>query len=116
MIVAYWKGQVFVDCALSFGLKSACKIFTAQADAVEWVTSQKGAHGIISWGALSSRDCAERLGILLEVWLELGMSVASQKCQGPTTLLVFLGIEYDSMSMGVEVTRRKVRPPAGPRH
>ena len=40
------KRQVFVDCPLSFSLRRACKIFTALADAVEWVTSQVGAQGI----------------------------------------------------------------------
>ena len=110
-----WKGQVFVDCALSFGLRSACKIFTALADAVEWVASQRGALGMahylddyIMWGAPSSKDCAESLRILLEVCSELGIPVASQKCQGPSTRLVFLGIEFDTMSMELRLPEEKL--------
>ena len=30
-----WRGKLYVDKALSFGLQSACKIFTSVADAVE---------------------------------------------------------------------------------
>lgn len=41
-----WRDQLYVDCALSFGLRSACKIFTSIADAVEWIASKRGAHGI----------------------------------------------------------------------
>ena len=110
-----WKGQVFVDCTLSFGLRSACKIFTALADAVEWVASQRGALGVahylddyIMWGAPSSKDCAESLRILLEVCSELGIPVASQKCQGPSTCLVFLGIEFDTMSMELRLPEEKL--------
>ena len=32
--VAHWKGKLFVDGALPFGLRSAPKIFTALADAL----------------------------------------------------------------------------------
>ena len=110
-----WKGQVFVDCALSFGLGLACKIFTALVDAVEWVASQRGALGMvhyfdnyIMWGAPSSKDCTESLRILLDVCSELGIPVASQKCQEPSTHLVFLGIKFDTMSMEFRLPEEKL--------
>ena len=31
-----WEGALYVDAALSFGLRSAPKIFTSIADALEW--------------------------------------------------------------------------------
>ena len=34
-----WKGQYYVDTTLSFGFRSAPKLFTALADALVWVTS-----------------------------------------------------------------------------
>ena len=89
-----WKGQVFVDCALSFGLRSACKIFTALADAVELVTFQRGALGVahylddyIMWGAPSSKDCTDSLRILLEVCSELGILVDQPEVSGTINLL-----------------------------
>ena len=33
---------LFVDTVLPFGLRSAPKIFTALADAVEWIAKQEG--------------------------------------------------------------------------
>ena len=38
-----WGGQLFVDTVLPFGLRSAPKIFTAIADAVQWIL-QHGVH------------------------------------------------------------------------
>ena len=37
-----WKGEVYIDGMLPFGLRSAPKIFNALADAVEWCILQEG--------------------------------------------------------------------------
>ena len=37
-----WKGQIFADPMLPFGLRSAPKIFTAIADALEWYLKSQG--------------------------------------------------------------------------
>ena len=36
-----WEGMLFVDTALPFVLRSAPKIFTAVADALEWIVEQE---------------------------------------------------------------------------
>ena len=41
-----WKGEYFLDAMLHFGLRSAPRIFTAVADALEWCTWQNGVVGI----------------------------------------------------------------------
>ncbi len=43
-----WKGSVFVDATLPFGLRSAPKIFTAIADGAEWVARTRGVNNIIT--------------------------------------------------------------------
>ena len=42
-----WRGSLIIDSALSFGLRSAPKIFTALADAAEWITHQEGIEFVI---------------------------------------------------------------------
>ena len=37
-----WKGKTFLDTRLPFGLRSAPIIFTALADALEWIVKQQG--------------------------------------------------------------------------
>ena len=39
-----WRGRYFVDCTLPFGLRSAPLIFSAVAEALEWVARSKGAQ------------------------------------------------------------------------
>ena len=42
LLAAAWRGKLFVDGALPFGLRSAPKIFTALADALEYIIKQHG--------------------------------------------------------------------------
>ena len=37
-----WKDQIYIDCMLPFGLRSAPKIFNAIADALEWIVAREG--------------------------------------------------------------------------
>jgi len=41
-----WKGVYYFDAMLPFGLRSAPKIFTAVADALEWCVHRRGVRGI----------------------------------------------------------------------
>ena len=42
-----WNSQLFIDTVLPFGLRSAPKIFSAVADALEWILTQQGvSHSI----------------------------------------------------------------------
>lgn len=44
-----WEGGLYIDTALPFGLRSAPKIFTAIADAVEWVVKQEGVDFVLHY-------------------------------------------------------------------
>ena len=37
-----WKGDIFIDTVLPFGLRSAPKIFNSVADALEWIVRSNG--------------------------------------------------------------------------
>ena len=81
-----WAGEVFVDGALLFELRSAPKLFTAVADALLWVM---GAHGLetgmhylddfLLLGPQGSEKCGRSLHLCLDVCCLLGVSVAPQK-------------------------------------
>ena len=42
-----WNGQLYIDTVVPFGLRSAPKVFSAVADAVEWVPLQFGVSILI---------------------------------------------------------------------
>ena len=63
-----WKGHYYVDASLPFGLRSAPLIFSALADALEWVVRQAGVKYIFHYIDdftihNAKRDCCSRLHI-----------------------------------------------------
>ena len=100
-----WKGRTYVDPMLPFGLRSAPKIFSAVADALEWMLRQAGVchsrhyqNDFIGLGPPGSAACQEALDTLTTLCWRLGVPLAPHKQVDPTTCLVFLGIKVDSVA------------------
>ena len=99
----YWKEQVYVDAILPFGLRSAPKIFNAVTDALEWCVAKAGVQVLYHYlddfivlGPPASEVCAENLQILQKACNDLGVPLASEKQEGPSTCITFLGIIIDT--------------------
>ena len=113
-----WEGQVYVDSALPFGLRSACKIFSAVADALQWavIKDLKDGQGIlyhylddfICIGPPKSEACSRILSKLVLTYDALGIPIATEKLEGPSTTLTFLGIELDTEAMRMCLPREKL--------
>ena len=100
-----WKGRTYVDPMLPFGLQSAPKIFSAVADALEGMLRQAGVchsrhylDDFIVLGPLGSAACQEALDMLTTLCRWLSVPLAPHKQVSPTTCLVFIGIEVDSVA------------------
>ena len=111
-----WEGGLFVDTTLPFGSRSAPKIFTALADAVEWILKAEGADFVIHYlddffvvGAPNSDECETNVLKVLEVFARLGLPVAVHKLEGPVVCLTFLGFELDSVAMELRLPVWKLR-------
>ena len=101
----------FVDTALPFGLRSAPKIFTALADAAEWIIKQRGVQFCIHYLddiAPDKEQCSGDLQIVLAAFSELGFPVAVNKLEGPSRCLTFLGFELDSEALEMRLPRGKL--------
>ena len=115
MMGMLWEGALFVDTALPFGLRSAPKIFTALADAAEWIARKEGIDFIIHYlddflliGAPNSDECARAVLTLLEIFRRLGFPIAVNKREGPDTMLGFLGFELDTMALQIRLSENKL--------
>ena len=102
-----WRGEHYVDGMLPFGLRSAPKIFTAVADALEWVLRQRGVRHVdhylddfVTMGPPGSNACKHNLDLILATCADLGVPLAEEKLEGPSECLTFLGIEIDT-SLGI---------------
>ena len=111
-----WNGRIFVDQTLPFGLRSAPKLFNAVADALQWVMEQRGVSFVIHYlddfltcGAPDSDECDRNFQVMLQIFNELGVPYALAKCEGPTTVLIFLGIEIDTVKHKLRLPAEKLR-------
>ena len=110
-----WEGALYVDAALPFGLRSAPKIFTSVADALEWMLRERGVRHVFHYlddflivAPPQPEECQRDLWKLLQLFSKLGVPVAEEKREGPSTQLTFLGIELDTREMVRRLPRKKV--------
>lgn len=69
-----WRGKVFVDTVLPFGLRSAPKIFSAMADALQWILVQGGVSicihyldDFLTMGPPNSNECLHNLELIIHL-------------------------------------------------
>ena len=111
-----WRNQYYVDLALPFGLRSAPFIFNAIADLVEWILVHSYQipdllhylDDFITMGPPESSQCAHNLRTALAVCKRLGLPLHPGKCVGPSTVLVVLGIELDSVNQEARLPAQKL--------
>ena len=113
-----WEGRTFVDGALPFGLRSAPKIFTALADALQWIMEREEVTMVIYYlddflflGPPHSLVCAHNLNLALSICAHLGVPVALQKTEAPPPpppCLIFVGITIDTENTTVSLSASKL--------
>ena len=111
-----WEGGVYIDTRLHFGLRSAPIIFTAVADTLEWCILTQGVKYIrhylddfITVGSPGSMECAANIAVTLSTCAWLGVPIASDESEGPSTCITFLGIEVDTQKMELRLPEKKLQ-------
>lgn len=109
-----WEGAWYVDTALPFGLRSAPKIFSAIADALEWQVRREGVQAILHYlddfllVEPSAGEGEVALQKLLSVFARMKVPVAPEKLEGPATRLKFLGIILDTETLSLHLPQEKL--------
>ena len=110
-----WKGAVFIDTCLPFGLRSAPKLFNTIADLLAWIMRQHGVQPLLHYlddfltvGPPNSNICQQNLDTIKQVCDILGVPLALEKVEGPATSLSFLGITLDTVTMEAKLPPEKL--------
>ena len=109
-----WEGITYTDLALPFGLRSAPKIFSAVADALQWILVQKGINNLLHYlddfiFVAESLDKAKRnMQTLISTFTSLGVPLEPSKLEGPANCLTFLGIEMETATLQLRLPRDKL--------
>ena len=110
-----WQGAVYVDKCLPFGLRSAPILFSAVADALQWIMQRRSASDVdhyvddfITVGRPGTDECSNNSRIMHQVCAEAGAPVEEDKTEGPATTIPFLGIEVDTIAMELRLPPEKL--------
>ena len=104
-----WRGQVYMEIVLPFGLRSAPKTFTAVADALQFMLQKKGVAHVLHY--LDDFCCSVgHIQIALEWCSKLGVPIAEQKTEGPAKVITFLGIKVDTLECQLRLPSEKLQP------
>lgn len=101
-----WDNKFYYDRVLPFGLRSAPYIFNCLAEALCWTLIHNHSipyvmHYLDDYLTLaqSLSDCASNLHTIKAVFAHLGVPLAEEKVEGPSTTISFLGIILDSVQL-----------------
>ncbi len=111
-----WRNTFFVDLALPFGLRSAPFIFNSIAEMVEWILKSNYLikyllhylDDFLSLAPAGSSECADSVVIARSVFSRLELPLHPSKCEGPTTVLIFLGVELNSITQTARLPHEKL--------
>ena len=105
-----WRGNVYIDHCIPFGLRSAPKLFNILADLLAWIMENAGVSYLthylddyLTMGPPRLTVCQENLDIFISLCAELGVPLAAEKLEGPSTSLSFLGILLDTECMEIRL-------------
>ena len=111
-----WQNRYYVVLALTFGLPSAHFIFNSVADMVEWLV--RHAHNVsdlmhylddfITAGPPESSQCEDNMAKSLAACIVLRLHLHPDKCIGPSSCLLVLGIELDSIAQVARLPEDKL--------
>lgn len=80
LLIMMWNNQLFIEAVLPFGLRSTPKIFSAVADALEWILTQRGVSHSIHYlddfftvGSPTFNGCSNNLHSIAETCKLLGV-------------------------------------------
>ena len=108
----HWRDRYYIDTCLPFGLYSASFLFNQLADTIYWILHQQ--YGVchllhyldnfLTAGPPNSNACHQNLSYMLSLCSRIGARIKTEKVEGPTTRLTFLGIVLDTITMEASIS------------
>ena len=110
-----WRDQIYIDHCIPFGLRSAPKLFNIMADLLAWIAEDAGVSYLNHYlddysttGPPTSTVCQCNEDKFISLCTELEVPLATDKLEGPSIPLSFLGIILDTSRMEIKLSEDKL--------
>lgn len=98
------------------GASISCALFESFSTALHWFVQNKSKNknilhyldDFLFGGVQGSLQCSSTLSIFIDSCKEWGVPLAEEKTVEPTEILVFLGVEFDTIEMVMRLPQDKV--------
>ena len=117
-----WRGLFFIFVCLAFGLRHSGLNGQRVTDAVSWVlrglgmeTDNEEPYKVVNYvddlGGVEATLALAKAAFKALGWLlrDLGLEESVDKAEAPTTLITYLGVEFDSVAMEMRVPPSKLQ-------
>lgn len=111
-----FQGNYYIDKCLPFGCSMACATFEKFATFLEWtIKCKSGLNSAVHYlddflfaGPKNTSDCKKLMQTFRSLCQDIGVPLAEEKTVGPTSCLVFLGLEINTDEMNVKIPPDKI--------
>ena len=111
-----WNNLYYFDRCLPMGASSSCAIFELFSTALHWIISRflpgVGVVHVLDdflFIGPSFEACSYALKFFLFICQDIGVPISTSKTMGPATILPFLGIQLNTVSMSASLPADKIQ-------
>lgn len=112
-----FENHYYFDKSMPFGCAISCATWEKMSTFLEYLVKQKSSVGDLKHyvddflfaGRPCTHDCHSIMQIFLHCSAQLGIPIASEKTEWPTTRIIYLGLEIDSIEMVIRMPTEKIR-------
>lgn len=112
----YIDGRYYIDKCLPMGCSISCSLFEKFAKFLQYVvTEASGLNSLDHYlddfmfiGSSGTQNCLRLMNTFQTICNQLGVPIAENKTQGPTTVITFLGLTIDTILMMVRIPEDKL--------
>lgn len=111
-----FQNKYYYDKMLPFGASVSCATWERFASALHWIVQNRTRNpsilhyldDFLFMGSANSNKCQATLSEFKHICQDIGVPIALEKTTNPTTTLIFLGIELDTVNMIMRLPQDKL--------
>ena len=112
-LMLQWDDQHYLDISIPFGLRHGASACQRTTEAVSAIAKEEAGANTAPYiddtiGAALPQDAWLQYHHLLDLMSQLGLDAAQDKCEGPTTLITWIGVLFDTLRLTMAIDPAKV--------
>ena len=108
-----WDKQFFLDISIPFGLRHGASACQRTTEAVSTIAREETGADTAPYiddtiGAALPQAAWAHYHHLLDLMAQLGLEAAPDKCEGPTIIIIWIGVVFDTLKLTMAIDPSKV--------